>query len=552
MRSHNMTKGGPRAPHRGLLKALGLTDGEMDRPFIGVASAWNEIIPGHLHLDKLAEAACAGIRSAGGTPFRFGGIGVCDGLAMNHPGMKYSLMSRELIADSLEVMATAHPFDGLVLIPNCDKITPGLLMGALRLNIPAVVVSGGPMLPGRHQGRDVDLISIFEAVGAQAAGKITVEQLDDLAARACPGPGSCAGMFTANSMNCLCEAMGLALPGNGTIPAVAANRLRLAKHSGEAVMKLVSMDLKPRDLATEAAFKNALAVDLALGCSTNTALHVPALIREAGLSFELSSINELSRRVPHLVSLSPGGHHHLVDLDEAGGVMAVMKELASVGLIDPTVITVTGRPLAESLIPARGVDGTVIRPLTDPYHEEGGLAVLYGDLAPEGAVVKQSAVAENMLRHEGPARVFDSEEEATAAILAGCLKPGDVVVVRYEGPKGGPGMREMLTPTAAIMGLGLGGDVAMVTDGRFSGGSRGAVVGHISPEAAEGGPLALVREGDLIEIDIPGRCLSLKVGEEERARRLAALAPFEPKIKTGYAARYAKSVTSGARGAVLE
>jgi dihydroxy-acid dehydratase len=524
----------------------------MDRPFIGVANAWNEIVPGHLHLDKLAEAVCAGVRAAGGTPFRFGSIGVCDGLAMNHPGMNYSLMSRELIADSLEVMATAHPFDGLVLIPNCDKITPGLLMCALRLNIPAVVVSGGPMLPGRHQGRNVDLISVFEAVGAQAAGQITVEYLEDLASRACPGPGSCAGMFTANSMNCLCEALGLALPGNGTIPAVSANRLRLAKHSGEAVMKLVAMDLKPRDLATEAAFRNALAVDLALGCSTNTALHVPALIREAGLSFELRSINELSRRVPHLVSLSPGGVHHLVDLDEAGGVMAVMKELAEADLIDPTALTVTGRPLADSLIQAPGVDGAVIRTLTNPYHKEGGLAVLYGDLAPDGAVVKQSAVAENMLRHEGPARVFDSEEEATTAILAGRLKPGDVVVVRYEGPKGGPGMREMLTPTAAIMGLGLGGEVAMVTDGRFSGGSRGAVVGHVSPEAAEGGPLALVREGDLIEIDIPGRRLSLKVGEEERTQRLASLPPFEPRIKTGYAARYARFVTSGAKGAVLE
>ena len=552
MRSHKMTKEVTRAPHRGLLKALGLTDGEMNRPFIGVASAWNEIIPGHFHLDKLAEAVCAGVRAAGGTPFRFGGIGVCDGLAMNHLGMKYSLMSRELIADSLEVMATAHPFDGLVLIPNCDKITPGLLMGALRLNIPAVVVSGGPMLPGRHQGRDVDLISIFEAVGAQAAGQITVEYLEDLAARACPGPGSCAGMFTANSMNCLCEALGLALPGNGTIPAIAADRLRLAKHSGEAVMKLVEMDLKPRDLATESAFRNALAVDLALGCSTNTALHVPALIWETGLPFELSSINELSRRVPHLVSLSPGGRHHLVHLDEAGGVMAVMKELASAGLIDPTVLTITGRPLAESLIPAPSVDGTTIRPLTDPYHREGGLAVLYGDLAPDGAVVKQSAVAENMLRHEGPARVFNSEEEATAAILARRLSPGDVVVVRYEGPRGGPGMREMLTPTAAIMGLGLGGQVAMVTDGRFSGGSRGAVVGHVSPEAAEGGPLALVKEGDLIEIDIPGRRLSLKVGEDERGRRRAALPPFEPRIKTGYAARYARSVTSGAKGAILE
>ena len=549
MRSHNLTRGDIRAPHRGLLKALGLTDAEMDRPFIGVASAWNEIIPGHWHLDKVAEAVCAGVRSAGGTPFRFGGIGVCDGLAMNHTGMKYSLMSRELIADSLEVMATAHPFDGLVLIPNCDKITPGMVMGALRLNIPAVVVSGGPMLPGRHKGRNIDLISIFEAVGARAAGRMTAEELDDLTARACPGPGSCAGMFTANSMNCLCEALGLALPGNGTIPAVSSGRLRLAKLSGEAVMGLVAQDIKPRDLATPAAFRNALAVDLALGCSTNTALHLPALIHEAGLPFQLQSINELSLKTPHLVSLSPGGRHHLVDLDEAGGVMAVMKELAAAGLVDPKVLTAAGRPLDASLAAASETDGMVIRPLANPYRPEGGLAVLFGDLAPEGAVVKQSAVAENMLRHEGPARVFDSEEEATAAIMAGRINHGDVVVVRYEGPKGGPGMREMLTPTAAIMGLGL--EAAMVTDGRFSGGSRGAVVGHVSPEAAEGGPLALVREGDLIEIDIPGRKLGLKVGEEERARRRNILPPFEPRVKTGYAARYARSVTSGAKGAVL-
>ena len=550
MRSHNLTKGTVRAPHRGLLKALGLTDAEMGRPFIGVASAWSEIVPGHWHLDKIAEAVCAGVRSAGGTPFRFGGIGVCDGLAMNHAGMKYSLMSRELIADSLEIMATAHPFDGLVLIPNCDKITPGLLMGALRLNIPAVIVSGGPMLPGRHEGRNVDLISIFEAVGAQAAGRITAVELEELAAKACPGPGSCAGMFTANSMNCLCEALGLALPGNGTVPAVSSGRLRLAKFSGEAVMNLVASNLKPRDIATRAAFQNALAVDLALGCSTNTALHLPALIHETGLPFELRSINELSFKVPHLVSLSPGGRHHLVDLDEAGGVMAVMKELAAAGLVDPEPLTAAGRPLGASLAAASEADGTVIRSLADPYHKEGGLAVLFGDLAPDGAVVKQSAVAANMLRHEGPARVFDSEEEATAAIMSGRLNPGDVVVVRYEGPKGGPGMREMLTPTAAIMGLGL--EVALVTDGRFSGGSRGAVVGHVSPEAAEGGPLALVREGDLIEINIPGRSLNLKVGEEERARRREKLPPFEPKIKTGYAARYARSVTSGAKGAVLE
>ncbi len=509
-----MTKGPARAPHRGLLKALGLTDSEMGRPLIGVASGWNEIIPGHIHLDKVAEAVCAGIRLAGGVPFRFGSIGVCDGLAMNHQGMKYSLMSRELIADSIEVMATAHPFDGLVLIPNCDKVTPGMMMGALRLNIPAVVVSGGPMLPGRYRNKPADLITIFEGVGAQVAGKMSEAELETLAGCACPGPGSCAGMFTANSMNCLSEALGLALPGNGTIPAVSAARLRLAKMSGEAVMNLVARDIKPRDLATAGAFQNALAVDLALGCSTNTTLHVPALAHEAGLDFDLGSINELSRRVPHLVSLSPGGAHHLVDLNEAGGVMAVMKELARASLVDSLALTATGRPLAESLKAAPDADGEVLRPVAKPYHKEGGLAILYGRLAPDGAVVKQSAVAESMMRHSGPARVFDSEEEATDAIMAGGIRPGDVVVVRYEGPRGGPGMREMLTPTAAIMGLGLGGEVAMVTDGRFSGGSRGAVVGHVSPEAADGGPIALIREGDIIEVDIPNRTLDLKVTDE--------------------------------------
>ncbi|UQZ87932.1 dihydroxy-acid dehydratase [Deltaproteobacteria bacterium Smac51] len=552
MRSEKMTKGPARAPHRGLLKALGLTDSEMKRPLIGVASAWNEIIPGHMHLDKVAEAACAGVRMAGGVPIRFGAIGVCDGLAMNHEGMKYSLMSREIIADSLEIMATAHPFDGLILIPNCDKVTPGMLMGALRLNIPAIVVSGGPMLPGRHKGKATDLISIFEGVGAHAAGKITEEELENLAAHSCPGPGSCAGMFTANSMNCLSEALGLALPGNGTIPAVSADRLRLAKMSGEAVMNLVEKDIKPRDLATASAFQNALAVDMALGCSTNTTLHVPALAHEAGVAFELSSINDISRKVPHLVSLSPGGAHHLVELNEVGGVMAVMKELARASLLDTLVMTATGKTLGEILKTAPDADGQVLREVAMPYHKEGGLAVLYGDLAPEGSVVKQSAVADTMMTHTGPARVFNSEEEATEAIMARQIKPGDVVVVRYEGPKGGPGMREMLTPTSAIMGLGLGGEVAMVTDGRFSGGSRGAVIGHVSPEAADGGPIALVADGDIIEIDIPKRTLNLKVEPAELEKRRAALAPFEPKIKHGYAARYARAVSSGARGAIME
>jgi len=551
MRSDKMTKGAARAPHRGLLSALGLTENEMKRPLIGVASAWNEIIPGHIHLDKVAEAVCAGVRLAGGVPFRFGGIGVCDGLAMNHEGMKYSLISREVIADSIEIMAMAHPFDGLVLIPNCDKITPGMMMGALRLNIPSIVVSGGPMLPGKYRGQATDLISIFEGVGAQAAGRMSEKDLEDLARSSCPGPGSCAGMFTANSMNCLSEALGLALPGNGTIPAVSADRIRLAKMSGEAIMNLVEKDIKPRDLATASAFQNALAVDMALGCSTNTTLHVPALAHEAGVDFELASINDISRKVPHLVSLSPGGAHHLVELNEVGGVMAVMKELARASLVDALVLTATGRPLAETLKKSPDADGQVLRQVGKPYHKEGGLAVLYGSLAPEGSVVKQSAVAESMMKHSGPARVFDSEEEATEAILANAIKPGDVVVVRYEGPKGGPGMREMLTPTAAIMGQGLGGEVAMVTDGRFSGGSRGAVIGHVSPEAADGGPIALIEDGDIIEIDIPRRSLVLKVEAAELEKRRAGLKPFEPKIKTGYAARYARGVSSGAKGAIM-
>ena len=552
MRSNAMTKGAARAPHRGLLKALGLTDDEMNRPLIGVASSWNEIIPGHIHLDKVAEAVCAGVRMAGGVPMRFGGIGVCDGLAMNHVGMKYSLMSRELIADSVEVMATAHPFDGLILIPNCDKVIPGMMMAALRLNIPAVVVSGGPMLPGSYKGKATDLISIFEAVGAVAAGKMDETELEAISSCSCPGAGSCAGMFTANSMNCLSEALGLALPGNGTIAAISSDRMRLAKESGRALMKLIEKNICPRDIATPAAFKNALAVDMALGCSTNTTLHVPALAYEAGVDFELSSINEISRKVPHLVSLSPGGLHHLVELHQAGGVMAVMKELAKNSLIDDSVMTVTANPLAASLALAPNPDGEILKPVTDPYHQEGGLAVLYGSLAPDGAVVKQSAVVPEMLKHQGPARIFNSEEDATAAIMDRQIKPGDVVVVRYEGPKGGPGMREMLTPTSAIMGMGLGGQVAMVTDGRFSGGSRGAVIGHASPEAAEGGPLALVEDGDLIKIDIPARTLDLLVEAAELDKRRQKLSPFEPKIKHGYAARYARQVSSGAQGAVLK
>jgi dihydroxy-acid dehydratase len=552
MRSDAMKKGLEKAPHRALLKAMGYTDKEIGQPIIGIANSANEIIPGHIHLDKVAEAVKAGVRMAGGTPMEFSTIGVCDGLAMNHEGMKYSLASRELIADSVEVMARAHPFDGLVLIPNCDKIIPGMIMAALRVNIPAMVISGGPMLTGCVEGREVDLITVFEAVGKVQAKTMSEKELALLEEEACPGCGSCAGMFTANSMNCLSEAIGLALPGNGTIPAVHAARMRLAKEAGQAVMTLVKKNIRPRDIATLAAFMNAIAVDMALGCSTNTVLHVPALAHEAGIALDLDTFNEVSQKTPHLVSLSPGGPHHLQDLHEAGGVMAVMSELSRAGLIDPGVMTCTGKKLGASLKPARVKNRAVIRELKSPYHQEGGLAILRGNLAPDGAVVKQSAVAEEMLRHKGPARVFDSEEEATAAILAGRIKPGDVVVIRYEGPKGGPGMREMLTPTSTIVGLGLGASVALLTDGRFSGGTQGAAIGHISPEAALGGPIALVKEGDLISIDIPAKRVTLEVDKEELKRRKKAWSPPEPKIKHGYALRYSRLVTSGATGAVFE
>jgi len=552
MRSDAMKKGLEKAPHRALLKAMGYTDKEIGQPIIGIANSANEIIPGHIHLDKVAEAVKAGVRMAGGTPMEFSTIGVCDGLAMNHEGMKYSLASRELIADSVEVMARAHPFDGLVLIPNCDKIIPGMIMAALRVNIPAMVISGGPMLTGCVEGREVDLITVFEAVGKVQAKTMSEKELALLEEEACPGCGSCAGMFTANSMNCLSEAIGLALPGNGTIPAVHAARMRLAKEAGQAVMTLVKKNILPRDIATPAAFMNAIAVDMALGCSTNTVLHVPALAHEAGIALDLDIFNEVSQKTPHLVSLSPGGPHHLQDLHEAGGVMAVMSELSRAGLIDPGVMTCTGKKLGASLKPARVKNRAVIRELKSPYHQEGGLAILRGNLAPDGAVVKQSAVAEEMLRHKGPARVFDSEEEATAVILAGKIKPGDVVVIRYEGPKGGPGMREMLTPTSTIVGLGLGASVALLTDGRFSGGTQGAAIGHISPEAALGGPIALVKEGDLISIDIPAKRVTLEVDKEELKRRKKAWSPPEPKIKHGYALRYSRLVTSGATGAVFE
>ena len=552
MRSNLMKQGLEKYPHRSLLKAMGLTDQEIDQPIIGVANSFNEFIPGHIHLDKITQAAKAGVRLAGGTPLEFGVIGVCDGLAMHHQGMKYSLPSRELIADSIEIMATAHPVDGLVLVANCDKIIPGMLMAALRLNIPAILISGGPMLAWRFQGKEVDLITVFEGVGAVKAGKICEDELKELAECACPGCGSCAGMLTANSMNCLSEALGMSLPGNGTIPAVHAARFRLAKEAGLKVMELVNKQILPRDIATAAAFKNAMAVDMALGCSTNTVLHVPAIAKEAGIDLSLDLFNEISNKTPHLCSMSPGGPHHLEDLDAAGGVPGVMKTLLAGGLVDGSPLTATGATVVENLSAAKVADENVIRPLNNAYHAQGGIAILRGNLAPDGGVVKQSAVAPEMLVNEGTARVFEAEEEATQAILGGQIKPGDIVVIRYEGPKGGPGMREMLTPTSSIAGMGLDTQVALLTDGRFSGGTRGAAIGHISPEAAEGGPIAFVKEGDRIKIDIPGKTLTLLVDEAELAKRKASWRPPEPKIKHGYAARYSRMVSSGSKGAVCE
>jgi len=531
---------------------MGYTDEELARPIVGVVNAANEIIPGHIHLNIIAEAVKAGVRMAGGTPIAFPTIGVCDGIAMNHEGMKYSLASRELIADSIEVMASAHPFDGLVLIPNCDKIIPAMLMAALRLNIPAVVVSGGPMMAGRSGERKIDLITVFEGVGGVKAGRISAQELQVLEEEACPGCGSCAGMFTANSMNCLTEALGLGLPGNGTIPAVQAARVRLAKRAGMQVMALISRDIKPRDIATPAAFRNAIAVDMALGCSTNTVLHVPAIAHEAGIALNLDVFNEMSAKTPHLCALSPAGPNHIEDLHAAGGIMAVMHELSTLkGLIDQSCLTVTGQALSESLRSSFVRNREVVRPVDNPHRPEGGIAILRGNLAPEGAVVKQSAVAPDMLRSRGTARVFNAEEEAVAEILGGNIKRGDVVVIRYEGPKGGPGMREMLTPTSAIAGMGLDKDVALITDGRFSGGTRGAAIGHVSPEAAEGGPIGLVKEGDGIEIDIPARKISLLVSEAELAARRQGWRAPEPKIRHGYAYRYALQVTSASTGAIL-
>ena len=550
MRSDRMKKGLERAPHRSLFKALGLTDEEIEQPMIGIANSANEVIPGHLHLHQISEAVKTGIRMAGGTPFEFFTIGVCDGIIMGHEGMKYSLSSRELIADSIESMAMAYPFDGLVLIPNCDKIIPGMVMAAARLNIPTILVSGGPMLAGEFRGREIDLITVFEWVGKVKTGEMTMKELKEAEGCACPGVGSCAGMFTANSMNCLAEVLGLALPYNGTIPAVFADRIRLAKKSGMQIMKLVKKDMKPSQILTIKAFENAVTVDMAFGGSTNTSLHLPAIAKEAGIKLSLQTFNKISGKTPHLCNMSPGGPHHIQDLHHAGGIPALMKELSGGGLIHQDLLTVTGKSVAENLKGKKIINSEVIRPIERPYHATGGLAVLFGNLAPEGAVVKQSAVEEVMLKHRGPARVFNSEEEAIKVILNRKIKKGEVVVIRYEGPKGGPGMREMLAPTSAIVGVGRDRDVALLTDGRFSGGSRGAAIGHISPEAAEGGPIALVRNGDQIDIDIPGRKLNLLISSEELKKRLSKWKPPKKELK-GYLKRYARLVTSANTGATF-
>jgi dihydroxy-acid dehydratase len=554
MKSDQVKKGIERAPHRALLKSMGYTDAEIGRPLVGIASSASDVVPGHAHLDKIVEAVRDGIHMAGGTPMVFGTIGVCDGIAMNHIGMKYSLGSRELIADSIEVMAIAHGFDALVLIPNCDKIVPGMLMAAARLDLPAIVISGGPMLAGDHPedpGKKIDLITVFEAVGAVRSGRMSEAELGAIEDSACPTCGSCAGMFTANSMNCLSEAVGLALPGNGTIPAVMSARLRLAKASGMQIMSLIEKDLRPSRILTEQAFENALTVDMALGCSTNTVLHLTALAEEAGHPLDLEKINTVSRNTPHLCSLSPGGPNHIQDLDRAGGIPAVLRVLADAGKIDTDCLTVTGRRVGENIAETRVRSTGVIRTPETAHHDQGGLAVLFGNLAPEGCVVKQSAVRDEMLCHRGPARVFDGEEAATEAIMTGRIEKGDVVVIRYEGPKGGPGMREMLTPTSAIVGMGLDAHVALITDGRFSGGSRGAAIGHISPEAMDGGPIAAVREGDSVIIDIPEKTITLDVDKKEIDRRTASWTPPSPRIGRGYMARYARSVSSASRGAVV-
>ena len=550
MKSDVIKVGVNAAPQRSLLNALGLTEEEMKKPLIGIVSSKNDIVPGHMNIDKIVDAVKQGVALAGGVPIVFPAIAVCDGIAMGHEGMKYSLVTRELIADSTEAMAKAHAFDALVMVPNCDKNVPGLLMAAARINVPTVFVSGGPMLAGHVKGKKTSLSSMFEAVGAYTANKISAEELCEFENKACPSCGSCSGMYTANSMNCLTEAIGMGLQGNGTIPAVYSERIKLAKHAGMKVMELLEKNIRPLDIMTEKAFMNALTVDMALGCSTNTMLHLPAIAKEAGVKLNLDIANEISAKTPNLCHLAPAGHTYMEDLNEAGGVYAVMNELTKLNLLNTDLITATGKTVAENIEGCEIKD--IIRPVTNPYSTSGGIAVLKGNLAPDGCVVKRSAVAPEMLQHKGSARVFDCEEDAIEAIHAGNIKPGDVVVIRYEGPKGGPGMREMLNPTSAIMGSGLGHCVALITDGRFSGATRGAAIGHISPEAAVGGPIALVEEGDTIEIDINANTINLLISDEEFAKRKAEWKPRQPKITTGYLARYAKLVTSGAQGAVLE
>ncbi len=552
MKSDAVKSGAAQAPHRSLFNALGLTKEEMSKPLVGIVSSQSEIIPGHMNLDKIVEAVKLGVAMAGGTPIVVPAIAVCDGIAMGHIGMKYSLVTRDLIADSTECLATAHQFDALVMVPNCDKNVPGLLMAAARINVPTVFVSGGPMLAGHVKGCKTSLSSMFEAVGAYSAGKITAEELDEYENNACPTCGSCSGMYTANSMNCLTEAIGMGLKGNGTIPAVYSDRIKLAKHAGMKVMELLEKNIRPLDIMTEEAFMNALTVDMALGCSTNTMLHLPAIAREAGVELNLDIANEISARTPNLCHLAPAGHTYMEELNEAGGIYAVMNELSKKNLLNLDLITATGRTVGENIAGCVNKNAEVIRPVDDPYSETGGIAVLRGNIAPDSCVVKRSAVVPEMLVHEGPARVFDCEEDAIDAIKGGRIVSGDVVVIRYEGPKGGPGMREMLNPTSAIAGMGLGSSVALITDGRFSGASRGASIGHVSPEAAVGGPIALIEEGDIISIDIPANTINVKLDESELEARKAKWQPREPKVTTGYLARYAKMVTSADKGAVLE
>lgn len=552
MKSDNVKKGMQQAPHRSLFNALGLTEEEMDKPLIGIVSSYNEIVPGHMNLDKIVEAVKMGVALAGGVPREFPAIAVCDGIAMGHIGMKYSLVTRDLIADSTEAMALAHQFDALVMVPNCDKNVPGLLMAAARINIPTIFVSGGPMLAGRVHGKKTSLSSMFEAVGSYSAGKIDEEEVRYYENHACPTCGSCSGMYTANSMNCLTEVLGMGLRGNGTIPAVYSERIKLAKHAGMQIMELLKKDIRPRDIITKESMMNALTMDMALGCSTNSMLHLPAIAHEIGFDFNIKFANEISEKTPNLCHLAPAGPTYMEDLNEAGGIYAVMKEISKLNLLNLDCMTVTGKTVGENIKDAVNFDPEVIRTIENPYSKTGGLAVLSGNLAPDGSVVKRSAVVPEMMEHSGPARVFDCEEDAIEAIKGGKIVAGDIVVIRYEGPKGGPGMREMLNPTSAIAGMGLGSTVALITDGRFSGASRGASIGHVSPEAAVGGPIALVEEGDIIEINIPEYKINLKISDEEMAKRKAKWQPREPKVTTGYLARYAAMVTSGDRGAILE